>query len=194
MGGDPICERSLVKAVLAGNRDAEARFLARMVCLPRFIQTLQSSARHNEHLLEELTQETFRRVWAQLAHYRGEASLEVWAYGVARRTILEFARLDRRHSDHLVNDFARLESAIDPQTDPESAPEPPAEQEAILAAYDRLPADLRALVHARVVEEVPYAELARINGEPVANVRQRYARAVRQIRESAARARKESDT
>lgn len=45
---------------------------------------------------EELTQETFLRIFRGVGSYRGSGSARAWAFGVARRTLLEHRRRQGR--------------------------------------------------------------------------------------------------
>jgi RNA polymerase sigma-70 factor, ECF subfamily len=46
----------------------------------------------NQHIAEDLTQETFLRAFQSLSNFRGEASLKTWLFKIARNTYINFNR------------------------------------------------------------------------------------------------------
>ena len=47
---------------------------------------------HNEHLAEELTQETFFQILKSLPNYRGESSLLTWMCQIAKNVWYQYLR------------------------------------------------------------------------------------------------------
>lgn len=177
-------ERTFVDAVLTGDPDARARLVARMVCLPRFVRSLNRRVRLSQDDLDDLTQEAFRRFWASLDSFRCECSLEAWAFRVARSTTREARRTER----------ARRSTTVDPQQLGELAAADEGEhagttmigpeQDAMLRAFEALPDDVRDLLQARAVERVPYAELAETLGMSPEALRKRYSRLLGELRDA----------
>jgi RNA polymerase sigma factor (sigma-70 family) len=178
-------ERAFVDAVLAGDPDARARLVARMVCLPRFVRSLNRRVRMSQDDLDDLTQEAFRRFWSSLESFRCECSLEAWAFRVARSTTREARRSARAQRSHAVDPLQLCELADEDDGECAAAHTIGPEHDAVLRAFEALPADVRDLLHARAVERVPYAELAEALGTSAETLRKRYSRLLGELRDAA---------
>ncbi len=122
-------------------------------------------------LAADLTAETFAAALAGVRRYdpaRGEPV--EWLFGIARHQLAAFHRRGR------VDDRARRRLRLE-RLEPTDAALARLEAEALLAGVQD--ADL---VHARVVDERPYAELASAAGVSEPAVRQRISRALRRLR------------
>ncbi|MCM1043940.1 MAG: RNA polymerase sigma factor [Candidatus Gastranaerophilales bacterium] len=53
---------------------------------------------HNEHLAEELTQETFFQILKSLPNYRGESSLFTWMCRIAKNVWYQYLRKEKKIS------------------------------------------------------------------------------------------------
>jgi RNA polymerase sigma factor (sigma-70 family) len=121
----------------------------------------------------DLAGETFAAVVVGLARFdqaRGPAT--GWLYGIARNKLLESMRRGR------VEASARLKLALDPQTLDDEDLRRVEElasvgQSSVTDLLDTLPADQRDAVHARVIEERSYSEIAGSLGCSEMVVRQR---------------------
>lgn len=179
-------ERAFVDAVLARDPDARAQLVARMVCLPRFIRSLNRRSRLSPDDLEDLTQEAFRRFWASLESFRCECSLEAWAFRVARSTSREARRTEHARRCTAVDPLHLCDVADEDHGEHAGTHPIGAEHDAVLRAFEALPADVRDLLHARAVERVPYAELAEALGTTAEVLRKRYSRLLSELRDAAA--------
>lgn len=178
-------ERAFVDAVLTGDPDARAQLVARMVCLPRFVRSLNRRVRLSQDDLDDLTQEAFRRFWASLESFRCECSLEAWAFRVARSTTREARRTERGRRSIAVDPLQLGEFADADQGEHAGTHMLGPEQDAVLRAFEALPADVRDLLHARAVERVPYVELAAALGTSAEALRKRYSRVLGELRDAA---------
>lgn len=122
---------------------------------------------------EDLTIETFWRIYRARARFRPEGNFRAWAYRIA--TNLALNHLRRRHlEDELPEDLAQP-----------SSPDAAALREAserIQHAVRRLPAKLQVVVMLALVEERSYQEIAEALGIAVGTVKSRVFRAVRILR------------
>lgn len=105
---------------------------------------------------QDLTQETFIRVWQQLPAFRGTAQISTWLYRIAVNTCLNHLRqAKRRPVDPLLPQHeAQLPDAPDPTG------------EAVQQLYrciSQLPETDRLII-SLVLDEQPYAEIAQIVG------------------------------
>jgi RNA polymerase sigma-70 factor (ECF subfamily) len=141
--------------------------------LAAFIRSTQPDVwRMASHLVapgeaDDVTQETFLRVWRALPTFRGESSARTWLLTIARRTCADAVRAGGR--------WRRLVAVLGPATGPVSG-----EHEEAFALTDlvnRLAPDPRAAFVLTQVVGCSYEEAAAICAVPVGTVRSRVARA-----------------
>jgi RNA polymerase sigma-70 factor (ECF subfamily) len=124
---------------------------------------------------EDLTIETFWRIYRTRTRFRPDGSFSAWAYRIA--TNLAINHLRRRHS--------RVEVAL-----PDDLAQPGSSDanvhremgEQIRRAVLTLPAKLQLVVMLALVEERPYQEIAAAQGIALGTVKSRVFRAVRILR------------
>ncbi len=124
-------------------------------------------------IAEDLTVETFWRIYRARARFDPEASFGPWARRIA--TNLAIDHLRRR----------RPAQELPEQLPQEDAPNPALQQEMreqIQRAFRRLPANLQAAATLALIEERPYREIADALGTSEGAVRLRVFRAVRIVR------------
>lgn len=123
---------------------------------------------------EDLTVETFWRIYKAHARFDPNRSFHPWAQRIATNVALDYLKHVRPEVE-LVESMAR-----------EEPPDPALRrdvQERIARAFKRLPARLRVAATLALVEERPYAEIAEALGISVGGVKSRIFRAVRRLRE-----------
>jgi len=176
----------LVRATLREDARATERFVQRMGCIPRFLESLRRgrsgcSGRGAELDTQELAQEIFARLWSRRASYSGHASLETWAYAFCRHALLGALRGSGWSR--------RVHLQVEP---PAREPEP--SQDLGLAderlrlgrAVADLPPELADLIHLRHEESLAFPDIARALGLPVTTAKGRYYRALSLLRRAMA--------
>jgi RNA polymerase sigma-70 factor (ECF subfamily) len=124
---------------------------------------------------EDLTVETFWRIYRVRAQFRPDGNFGAWAYRIA--TNLAINHLRRRHS--------RSEVALPDDLAQPVSGDVNVQQELggqIQRAVRTLPAKLQVVVMLALVEERPYQEIAEALGVAVGTVKSRVFRAVRLLR------------
>ena len=124
-------------------------------------------------IAEDLTVETFWRIYRSRARFDPGSSFGAWAYRIATNVALDHLRRARRETelpDDLVGE-ARPDPAIRHE-----------ERQRIRNAFCRLPAKYRLVALLALIEEEPYEEIAAAAGISVALVKVRVFRAVRMLR------------
>ena len=111
---------------------------------------------------EDVTQETFLRVFRRLSTFTFEAKFSTWVFQIARNAGIDELRSRQRRT--------RLESVAPPRRPSAAPPEARAEIEAALAS---LPVDLREAVVLVEVVGLRYHEVARVLGIPEGTVKSR---------------------
>ena len=135
---------------------------------------------------DDLTQETFLRVYKALPRYRGEASPRTWVFSIARRVCADHvqrARRDRAITRRVSHEAEATGSAPDD-----------ADELALWDLVGRLEPDRRAAFVLTQVFGVPYAEAAEICRCPVGTIRSRVARARMELIEATAERRRPGST
>ncbi len=173
----------LVERTLAG--DARAYELL-VLKYQRRIQRLISRMVRDTDLVEDIAQETFIRAYRALHQFRGDAQFYTWLYRIAVNTAKKFLLELKR--DPLVTEAARQtdgdedetsRSGNEPTTDetPESVLAANEIAQAVNAAMEALPEDLRQAVTLREIEGLSYEEIAAVMDCPIGTVRSRIFRA-----------------
>jgi len=122
---------------------------------------------------EELTVETFWRIYRAHARFDASRSFGAWARRIASNAAL----------DHLKTAKPQVELTQEPAAEVEGDPVLRQElRHGIHLAFSQLPAKLRATAILALVEEQPYEEIAAALGTSVAAVKSRVFRAVRLLR------------
>jgi RNA polymerase sigma-70 factor (ECF subfamily) len=122
---------------------------------------------------EDLTVETFWRIYRARERFDVQVDFGAWAYRIAINLALTHVRR-KRPEEELPADV--------PQA---AAPNPAVrreEQEQIQRALDQLPAKLRVVVTMALIEERPYSEIAQVLKIAPGTVKSRVFRAVRILR------------
>lgn len=122
---------------------------------------------------EDLTVETFWRIYRSREGFNAEGSFAAWAYRIATNLALSYIRR-KRAEEELPEEMVQAES-------PDSALQDEMASQ-IRQAFQRLPAKLQVTVTMALVEEQPYPEIAEALGVPVGTVKSRVFRAVRILR------------
>jgi RNA polymerase sigma factor (sigma-70 family) len=131
----------------------------------------------NAATAEELTVETFWRVYRAHARFEPARGFAPWVRRIATRAALDWLRAQRNEPElagERMDEFPAAASA-DPAVRAET-------REKIAQAFARLPPKLRVAAVLAVVEELPQKEVAEALGISVAAVKVRVFRALRLLR------------
>jgi RNA polymerase sigma-70 factor, ECF subfamily len=136
-------------------------------------------------MAEDIAQESFIRAYRALHQFRGDAQFYTWLYRIAVNTA-------KKHLADLKRDpvilESQLKSADDDETNlpsaelsqdetPESLMAAREIAEAVNAAMDALPDELRQAVNLREIEGLSYEEISTVMDCPIGTVRSRIFRA-----------------
>jgi RNA polymerase sigma-70 factor (ECF subfamily) len=152
-------EPALIRAAVRGELAAfEQLVRAYQQHVWRFLRRLLGDAT----VAEDVTQETFLRVFRRLPTFTFEAKFSTWVFQIARNAGIDELRSRQRR--------ARLTAVAPPPVPSAAAPHAGAEIEAALAS---LPVDLREAVLLVEVLGLRYHEVARVLGVPEGTVKSR---------------------
>jgi len=122
---------------------------------------------------EDLTVETFWRIYRARSRFNPESDFGAWAYRIAINLALSHLRRTPRETELTGNESHG--DAADPAVQHEL-------NDQIRRAFERLPARLQVAATMALIEERPYQEIAQTLGVPAGTVKSRVFRAVRILR------------
>ena len=174
---------ALVERANAGDTRA---FELLVIKYQRRIERLVGRMVRDVDLVQDITQETFIRAYKALHQFRGEAQFYTWLYRIAvntaKKSLMEMRRspiitesaLHNRSDD---DETSVIEQELITQETPETVLAAQEIAQAVNAAMEALPEDLRQAVTLREIEGLSYEEIAAIMDCPVGTVRSRIFRA-----------------
>jgi RNA polymerase sigma-70 factor (ECF subfamily) len=175
----PDSDLLLVQRTVSGDQRA---FELLVVKYQRRIQRLIARMVRDVDLVEDIAQETFIRAYQALHQFRGDAQFYTWLYRIAvntaKKTLLDMKR------DPTVPQAALKVSADEDETylsgleligteTPETLLAAKDIANAVNAALDALPEDLRQALTLRELDGLSYEEIAEIMDCPIGTVRSR---------------------
>lgn len=131
----------------------------------------------------DLSQEAFIKAWRALGQYQFEVSFSTWLFRLTSNVCIDFLRRKKRRQEtSLTENYDDSDEGAELSL-PDCAPLP--EQQAITnetkielaRAMGQLAPDHREILQLRVVEDLPYEQIADILGVRVGTVKSRLARA-----------------
>ncbi len=173
----------LVERAVAGD---QAAFELLVIKYQRRIQRLIGRMVRDVDLVEDIAQETFIRAYRALHQFRGDAQFYTWLYRIAVNTakkfLLELKRdLTVSEASFKLNDdgdetYSARTEPISDET-PESVLAAKEIGNAVNAALESLPDDLKQALTLRELEGMSYEDIAEAMGCPIGTVRSRIFRA-----------------
>lgn len=173
----------LVERAVAGDQTA---FELLVIKYQRRIQRLIGRMVRDVDLVEDIAQETFIRAYRALHQFRGDAQFYTWLYRIAVNTAKKFLLELKRditvsEASFKLNDdgdetYRDRNEPISHET-PESVLAAKEIGNAVNAALEGLPHDLKQALTLRELEGLSYEDIAEIMGCPIGTVRSRIFRA-----------------
>ena len=150
----------LIRRATAGDKDAFAELVrAHQQHVWRFLRRLLG----DDALAEDVTQETFVRVYTRLSTFTFEAKFSTWVFQIARNAGIDELRRRQRQA-RLRDTLARRDLTVIP------SPEVGVELQMLL---DKLPDDLRAALLLVEIFGLRYREAGEVLGIPTGTVKSR---------------------
>lgn len=176
----------LVQRTLAGEQRA---FELLVVRYQRRVQRLIGRMVRDTDLVEDIAQETFIRAYRALAQFRGDAQFYTWLYRIAvntaKKQLLELKRdplvyqsqMKSGEDDETSGNEHELNGGVADTETPEAVLASKEIAEAVNAAMEALPEELRNAITLREIEGLSYEEIALALDCPIGTVRSRIFRA-----------------
>lgn len=166
----------LATLAAGGDRSAVDAVVARLRCVPKFAAVchLELGSPLDPAALEDAVQDALATLWAKLSEFRGEASLDTWAFRITDFTLRNACRRARRRPVSL---DATAEAG---QPSPGLAAVDAAEQ--MQVAMGRLPPDEAVVLRLKHYEELTFDEIGKTLGISPNTAKTRYYRALTTMR------------
>lgn len=173
----------LVERAVAGDQRA---FELLVIKYQRRIERLIGRMVRDSNLVEDIAQETFIRAYRALHQFRGDAQFYTWLYRIAvntaKRFLLKFKNDPAVFHSALQSsdeDDETFQRRNEPSTDetPESVLAAKEIGQAVNAALEALPEDLKQALTLREIDGLSYEEIANVMNCPLGTVRSRIFRA-----------------
>ena len=174
---------ALVERANAGDTRA---FELLVIKYQRRIERLVGRMVRDVDIVQDITQETFIRAYKALHQFRGEAQFYTWLYRIAvntaKKTLMEMRRSpviteSALHTGDDEDETSSLGRELTTQETPETVLAAQEIAQAVNAAMEALPEDLRQAVTLREIEGLSYEEIAAAMDCPIGTVRSRIFRA-----------------
>ena len=173
----------LVERTVAGDQRA---YELLVIKYQRRIERLIGRMVRDTDLVQDIAQETFIRAYRALHQFRGEAQFYTWLYRIAVNTAKK-ALLDMKRNPVIYegamrgsddgDETSRLDRELISDETPETVLAAQEIAQAVNAAMEALPEDLRQAVTLREIEGLSYEEIATAMECPIGTVRSRIFRA-----------------
>ena len=174
---------ALVERANAGDTRA---FELLVIKYQRRIERLVGRMVRDVDIVQDITQETFIRAYKALHQFRGEAQFYTWLYRIAvntaKKTLMEMRRSpviteSALHTGDDEDETSSVTRELTTQETPETVLAAQEIAQAVNAAMEALPEDLRQAVTLREIEGLSYEEISQAMDCPIGTVRSRIFRA-----------------
>jgi len=122
---------------------------------------------HDQHLAEDLLQDTFVAVWRGAGAFKRQSQIKTWLLRIAHNRAVSWLR---RHRPQSLQDELVL---ADEAPGPEAISLISWRNETLLSALDKLSPNHRAVIELAFVHELAYADIAEIMECPLGTVKSR---------------------
>ena len=172
----------LIQAVLAGELETFAELVERY---EKLVFSFLLTRLNDLQEVEDIVQETFVKAFRHLASFDCERRFAAWLLTIARNLLIDSRRKAGRSvaSTNLVNEVMLSDSARESSSQPSEVVVRRERFRSIVAMIQELPEELRTPFLLRVINELPYQEIAEILDIPLQTVKNRIFKARGILRE-----------
>ena len=184
-------DQDLVKACLARDEQACAKMVDSYV---RMVGTVIWRATGHRDVIEDLTQETFLRVFRALEYFDSRARLSTWIYSIAHNVAVDhLRRTSGQRIDSLTwraddgDEEPDERQVASPALDPEAALSRDQSEQLVRDGLERLPVKYRVPVVYAAIDGLDYPTIATMLGVPLGTVKTLIFRGKRMLRDDISR-------
>lgn len=139
----------------------------------------------NKEDVEDITQETFIKVWQKLSKFDTDKNFKTWLFSIAKNTAIDklrkkktinFSSLDTEESSDFESnliDTLPLQDEVFIKKETE---------ETLLKALSQLSENHRLIIHLHISEELTFEEISEVIGRPMNTVKGQFRRAILKLR------------
>lgn len=139
----------------------------------------------NSRNAEDITQETFVKVWKNIKKYKPNQSFKTWLFAIARNTAIDWLRKKKEtvfsefetESGNILED-----SLIEPALLPDELIAKAEDKKLIEKLLKKIPFNYRTVVLLKYNEQFTFEEIGQVLGKPLNTVKGQYRRALIEIR------------
>jgi len=158
-------DEALIARIASGDKAAMKLLYDRLSdALYRFLQTRI----RDPFEAADLMQETFLEVWRGAGRFEGRSSARTWIYGIARNRTIDRLRRSGREILSEPDD-----TIADDSPDPEALAEAASDAEKVRHCMEGLSEAHRSAIELAFFQDLPYREIAEIEGVPAGTVKTR---------------------
>jgi RNA polymerase sigma factor (sigma-70 family) len=165
-------EWALVEQVLSGSREASMRLVNDY---SRMVGTVIWRATGDERIIEDLSQETFLRVFRALGHFDSRGKLSTWIYTIANRVAIDHLRKTARWREKSLTDEDEMNAQQELPDSESLGPEDALAQKEIRGVIQtelaRLPEAYRLALIYTAIDQLDYQTVASMMGIPVGTLK-----------------------
>lgn len=165
----------LVRAFRSGDRAAAVQLIElHYARIYNFLRRLTA----NEADAEDLTQQTFGRVWERLSTFAERSSVSSWIHGIAYYVYVDWRRKNG-HTETRSNEWWETHASSGPRPDEMTAITDV--KETVFRNVEALEPDIRATVHCHYYQELTLQETADALGVATSTVKYRLRLAIEEL-------------
>ena len=135
----------------------------------------------NQQDAEDLTQETFLKMWRNLKKFKKEKNFENWLFTIAKNTCFDFLRKKRKN---LILNAENLEIVADLAPSLLEKMEKESLLEKLKKEIENLPFKMKEVINLHYNFNLNFREISEILGEPMNTVKSRHKRAISKLKRS----------
>jgi RNA polymerase sigma-70 factor, ECF subfamily len=176
-------DNNLVEKFLAGE-DAALESLLKKYLKP--IYNFLHQLVRDSSVLDDLTQETFIKIWKNITRFDPEKNFKVWAFTIAKNTAFDYCKKKKTIPfANFTNEAG--ENFLENISDESILPNEILERKDLAQELDKklkeLPESYRIILNLRYKEDFFLQEIAEILGKPYNTIRSNHQRALKKLRE-----------
>ncbi|MFA5368982.1 MAG: RNA polymerase sigma factor [Candidatus Paceibacterota bacterium] len=178
-----LTDEQLVEVYLKGDKKALEILISRYL---KPIYNFVYKYVNNSHDAEDITQETFVKIWKNIKKFDREKKFKAWIYQVARNTMIDFFRKKKTIPFSRFEDVNGNNVIIETLTDLNPLPLEVFEKkdfaQRLVVAINQLSPKYRDVVLMRYKEQLTFREISKNLGEQLNTVKSRYRRGLIELR------------
>lgn len=166
--------RDLCRRAQDADRDAACELLE--ICHPDLFAYLRRLCGSRQDA-EDLTQQTFLKVWSSLDRFGGRSTFSTWLYTIAHNTYVDWRRMSARGAQDYPDPW--WDECVDANPGPYVRAADRQTAQRLYAAVDRLDEEQRHVVHLHYYQQLSIRQTAQVLNVAASTVKNRLHEALR---------------